>query len=145
MSAPAIRELTQAVVPAAGAGTRLRPYTADQPKGLVDVAGKPLFSYSFGTLERLGVTEAVVVEKPDDPPSRTIPRGVSVCSPLLFSACKLVMPSHTGEYELSAAFGLVLDAGHEIETVPFEGWCRNVNTDRGRKRVAAHFTGRHCI
>jgi len=232
----------QAVVPAAGEGTRLRPHTAGQPKGLVEVAGKPLLSYVFETLtdlgvenivvvvgyrgdqirdqygdafegislsyveqaERLGLAHAVlqaaplvdgefvlvngdnvfdadlspmverhrhtgaavttvveevsrerareggvfafeggevagVVEKPDDPPSRTIPRGVSVCSPLLFSACELVAPSHTGEYELSAAFDVLLAAGHDIETVPFDGWCCNVNTVADCERVAAHF------
>jgi dTDP-glucose pyrophosphorylase len=232
----------QAVVPAAGEGTRLRPHTADQPKGLVEVAGKPLLSYVFETLtdlgvddivvvvgyrgeqireyygdafegiplsyvdqdERLGLAHAVrqaaplvdeafvllngdnvfdadlspmverhresdaavttvveevsrdrareggvfafddgevvgVVEKPDDPPSRTIPRGVSVCSPLLFQACELVTPSHTGEYELSAAFDLLVRAGHDIETVPFEGWCCNVNTVADCERVAARF------
>jgi dTDP-glucose pyrophosphorylase len=232
----------QAVVPAAGEGTRLRPHTADQPKGLVEVAGKPLLSYVFETLadlgvddivvvvgyrgeqireyygdafegiplsyvdqdERLGLAHAVrqaaplvdeafvllngdnvfdadlspmverhresdaavttvveevsrdrareggvfafddgevvgVVEKPDDPPSRTIPRGVSVCSPLLFPACELVTPSHTGEYELSAAFDLLVRAGHDIETVPFEGWCCNVNTVADCERVAARF------
>jgi glucose-1-phosphate thymidylyltransferase len=232
----------QAVVPAAGEGTRLRPHTADQPKGLVEVAGKPLLSYVFEMLtdlgvddivvvvgyrgeqireyygdafegiplsyvdqdERLGLAHAVrqaaplvdeefvllngdnvfdadlspmverhresdaavttvveevsrerareggvfafedcevvgVVEKPDDPPSRMIPRGVSVCSPLLFPACELVTSGHTGEYELSAAFDLLVRAGHDIETVPFDGWCCNVNTVADCERVAAHF------
>ncbi|MEF8783873.1 MAG: sugar phosphate nucleotidyltransferase [Haloarculaceae archaeon] len=51
----------QAVVPAAGEGTRLRPRTADRPKGLVDVAGKPLLSHVLGTLTDLGISEIVVV------------------------------------------------------------------------------------
>ncbi len=51
----------QAVVPAAGEGTRLRPRTADRPKGLVEVAGRPLLSHVFGTLVDLGVSEIVVV------------------------------------------------------------------------------------
>jgi len=51
----------QAVVPAAGEGTRLRPLTAEQPKGLVDVAGKPLLSHVFETLADLDVSEIVVV------------------------------------------------------------------------------------
>jgi dTDP-glucose pyrophosphorylase len=51
----------KAVVPAAGEGTRLRPRTADRPKGLVEVAGKPLLSHVFGTLTDLGVSNVVVV------------------------------------------------------------------------------------
>ncbi len=51
----------QAVVPAAGEGTRLRPLTDECPKGLVEVAGKPLLSHVFETLRGLGVSEVVVV------------------------------------------------------------------------------------
>lgn len=51
----------KAVVPAAGEGTRLRPRTADRPKGLVEVAGKPLLSHVFGALTDIGVSDIVVV------------------------------------------------------------------------------------
>lgn len=51
----------QAVVPAAGTGTRLRPLTSDQPKGLVDVAGASLLTHCFKRLTDLGVDEIVVV------------------------------------------------------------------------------------
>ena len=51
----------QAVVPAAGEGTRLRPLTVDRPKGLVEVAGKPLLSHALETLVGLGVSGVVVV------------------------------------------------------------------------------------
>jgi glucose-1-phosphate thymidylyltransferase len=40
----------QAVVPAAGRGTRLRPLTDDRPKALVRVAGRPLLTHAFDTL-----------------------------------------------------------------------------------------------
>lgn len=40
----------QGAVPAAGEGTRLRPHTADTPKGLVEVAGSPLLAHVFETL-----------------------------------------------------------------------------------------------
>ena len=50
----------QGVVPAAGEGTRLRPLTADMPKGMVEVAGKPLLTHVFETLLDAGVTELVV-------------------------------------------------------------------------------------
>ncbi|WP_254840933.1 sugar phosphate nucleotidyltransferase [Natronomonas marina] len=39
------------LVPAAGRGTRLRPLTDEQPKGLVDVGDKPLLEHVFETLE----------------------------------------------------------------------------------------------
>ncbi|WP_340100131.1 sugar phosphate nucleotidyltransferase [Salinibaculum salinum] len=232
----------QAVVPAAGEGTRLRPLTAEQPKGLVEVAGKPLLTHVFETLaalgvesivvvvgyrgedirtyygssfegisleyatqdERLGLAHAVlqaaphvdgefllmngdnvfdadlspvverhrttgadattlvervpreraraggvfdieggevvgVVEKPEEPPSQLIPRGVYAFSPAIFPACRLVTPGHTGEYELSDAVDLLIRAGRRVETVEFEGWCCNVNTPADRERVAAHF------
>lgn len=51
----------QAVVPAAGEGTRLRPLTADTPKGLVEVAGQPLLTHVFETLVSLDVDHIVVV------------------------------------------------------------------------------------
>lgn len=50
----------QAVVPAAGRGSRLRPITDDRPKALVDVAGQPLLSHVFDTLSPY-VTEYIVV------------------------------------------------------------------------------------
>lgn len=51
----------QAVVPAAGEGTRMRPLTADRPKGLVEVAGKPLLSHVFDALATTPIEEYVVV------------------------------------------------------------------------------------
>lgn len=49
------------VVLAAGAGTRMRPLTADRPKGLVEVAGDPLLTHCFDTLLSVGVDRIVVV------------------------------------------------------------------------------------
>ncbi len=51
----------QAVVLAAGEGTRLRPLTEDKPKGMVEVAGKPLLTHCFEQLVELGATELLVV------------------------------------------------------------------------------------
>jgi len=221
----------QGVVPAAGEGTRMRPLTADKPKGLVEIDGQSLLTHVFETLREMGVDDLIVivgyrgdqirahfgahyreipltyvtqesrrglghavalaephvdgdfvvlngdnvvranttellgrhresgaaattlvdtvsrerasqggvfvreegtitglVEKPDDPPSRLIPRGIYVLSPEIFPACRLLTPDSTGEYELSAAIDLLLSAGHEIATVPLEGWIQNVNT-----------------
>ena len=51
----------QAVILAAGKGTRLRPLTEDKPKALVEVGGKPIVEDVFDNLLKLGVDELVVV------------------------------------------------------------------------------------
>ncbi len=51
----------QAVVLAAGEGTRMRPRTADKPKALVEVAGKPILTRCFETLVELGADELLVI------------------------------------------------------------------------------------
>lgn len=68
------------------------------------------------------------VEKPADPPSTLVPRGIFTFSPVIFHACHLVTPARTNEYELSDAIDLLLAAGRSVETVPLRGWCHNVNT-----------------
>lgn len=49
------------VVLAAGEGTRLRPLTAETPKALLDVGGRPILTRCFEQLVDLGVTELIVV------------------------------------------------------------------------------------
>ena len=51
----------QAVVLAAGKGTRLRPLTDDKPKGMVEVDGKPILTHCFEQLVDLGAEKLVVV------------------------------------------------------------------------------------
>mgnify|MGYP000409835789 FL=1 len=51
----------KAVVLAAGEGTRLRPLTEDKPKGMVEVAGKPILTHCFEQLADLGADELLVV------------------------------------------------------------------------------------
>jgi glucose-1-phosphate thymidylyltransferase long form len=51
----------QAVVLAAGQGTRLQPLTDNKPKGLVEVAGEPILTHCFDQLLELGADELVVV------------------------------------------------------------------------------------
>jgi glucose-1-phosphate thymidylyltransferase len=50
-----------AVIPAAGRGSRLGELTADRPKGLVDVAGRPLLAYVFETAVEAGADALVVI------------------------------------------------------------------------------------
>ena len=51
----------KAVVLAAGEGTRLRPLTEDKPKGMVEVADKPILTHCFEKLVELGASELLVV------------------------------------------------------------------------------------
>lgn len=51
----------KAIIPVAGAGTRLRPLTYTQPKPLIPVGGKPIISYIIDQLVTHGVREFVFV------------------------------------------------------------------------------------
>ena len=51
----------QAVVLAAGEGTRLRPLTEDKPKGMVEIDGEPILTHCFDQLVELGAEELLVV------------------------------------------------------------------------------------
>ena len=51
----------QAVVLAAGEGTRLRPLIEDKPKGMVEVDEEPILTHCFDQLVDLGASELLVV------------------------------------------------------------------------------------
>jgi NDP-sugar pyrophosphorylase family protein len=52
--------IKQALLLAAGLGTRLRPLTDDRPKALVLCAGKPLLWHNVKYLEHQGITQIIV-------------------------------------------------------------------------------------
>jgi glucose-1-phosphate thymidylyltransferase len=51
----------KAIIPVAGAGTRLRPLTYTQPKPLIPVAGKPIISFIVDQLVEVGIRDFVFV------------------------------------------------------------------------------------
>src|SRR5690606_38083958 len=51
----------RAILPVAGAGTRLRPHTHTTPKALVHVAGKPILGHIVDSLVQVGIDEVVLV------------------------------------------------------------------------------------
>ncbi|CAM5711195.1 nucleotidyltransferase family protein [Streptomyces californicus] len=53
---------TQAVILAGGQGSRLRPYTDDRPKPMVEIpgTGTPIIGHQLSWLAAEGVTDAVV-------------------------------------------------------------------------------------
>ena len=53
--------MMQAIIPGAGAGTKLRPHTYTQPKALIPVAGKPILSFIMDELIAAGITEYIFV------------------------------------------------------------------------------------
>ncbi len=51
----------KAIIPVAGAGTRLRPHTYTQPKALIPVGGKAILAYIMDDLIECGVTDFIFI------------------------------------------------------------------------------------
>ena len=51
----------KAIIPAAGTGSRLKPYTDNIPKSLVSVKGRPLIKYSLDNLSDCGIEEVIII------------------------------------------------------------------------------------
>src|SRR5262245_60623945 len=51
----------KAIILAAGEGSRLRPYTNDKPKCLVEYKGRPIIDYTLEALRACGIDDIVVI------------------------------------------------------------------------------------
>lgn len=51
----------KAIIPVAGAGTKLRPHTHTQPKALIPLAGKPLLDFIIDPLYEAGIEEFIFI------------------------------------------------------------------------------------
>ena len=70
-----------------------------------------------------------LVEKPEDPPSTLISAGCWALPPEIFHALELIQPSDRGEYELTDALELLVDAGFGVKAVELTDERVNVNTE----------------
>jgi NDP-sugar pyrophosphorylase family protein len=52
--------IKSAIILAGGKGERLRPYTNDRPKPMVDINGKPILLYQMEQLKKIGVKKLIV-------------------------------------------------------------------------------------
>ena len=61
-----MKEFT-AIIPAAGKGVRLLPYTAHMPKTMISVAGKPILGHILDQVEGLGdYLELEIIEQEEE-------------------------------------------------------------------------------
>ena len=60
MSMSSTSKITQAMILAAGEGTRLRPLTLETPKPLVEVGGQPLIIWHIKALRAAGITDITI-------------------------------------------------------------------------------------
>ncbi len=51
----------KAIIPVAGAGTKLRPHTYTQPKALIPIAGKTILSFIVDQLKEAGIKEFIFI------------------------------------------------------------------------------------
>ena len=51
----------KAIIPVAGAGTKLRPHTYTQPKALIPLAGKTILSIIVDQLRDAGINEFIFI------------------------------------------------------------------------------------
>lgn len=54
-------EQVKAIIPVAGAGTKLRPHTYTQPKALIPIAGKTILSFIVDQLQEAGIREYIFI------------------------------------------------------------------------------------
>jgi glucose-1-phosphate thymidylyltransferase len=55
------KKYMKAIIPVAGAGTKLRPHTYTQPKALIPLAGKTVLSFIVDQLQQAGINEFVFI------------------------------------------------------------------------------------
>lgn len=105
--------IEQAVILAAGRGTRLGPLTNERPKSMLPILGKPIVAHVLGDMSEAGVRRFVLVVGPDDggmrayfeqaaPPGLDIRFAVQERATGTVDALTLAAPHLDGPFLLSA-------------------------------------------
>lgn len=95
-----------------------------------------------GVVETKSGSASRVAEKPTDPSSTLVTTGCYVLPEAIFHALELLQQSERGEYELSEAVNLLVQVGHTVEPVRYDGERINVNTPADIDRAEELFANR---
>ena len=123
-----------AIILAAGSGSRLLPYTADRPKCLVDLNGRPLIEWHLKVLHRLGISNIILVtgyrgEMLNDFGCRTITNPdwehtnmveTLFCAESFFSEDMIV--AYADIFYTADVLQTLLESTHDISVVVDTGW-----------------------
>jgi len=69
------KDVTKAVIPAAGLGVRLRPLTTYLPKELLPIGGKPMIQYTLEMYMASGISQFCIITSPHKPMLRDFITG----------------------------------------------------------------------
>ena len=76
---------------------------------------------SYGVVEIENGAVRTLVEKPDDPPSNLVNTGIYAFEPEIFEYIDRTEKSPRGEYEITEAIELLMDDGHSVGAVEYDG------------------------
>src|SRR5438132_1017568 len=126
-------KIDKAVVLAAGRGTRMRELTAEVPKPMIQVRGKPVLQHIIEGLRDAGIPELLVIREKSQPgeverwsaiSERAVPfynAGLYAFRSSIFEFTAKLKPSPRGEYELTDAIRDLAQSGKKVQALELTG------------------------
>src|SRR5437588_391953 len=111
----------EAVLLAAGRGTRMRELTADLPKPRIEVRGKPVLQRIVDGLRDAGVRYLLASVGPGAATSPWYNAGLYAFRPSIFNFTAKLQPAPRGEYELPAAIRELAQSGQKVRALELTG------------------------